>query len=139
MGTPTSLSSMANIKSSGIVVVNEARRTKKREERRVVWDMDGSYVAALIGSSYVRAPRYLSFSQSRSYSADAYLTEVLVFLEDINSRSSGPLGGGMGDDATPDCYCSRSSRLYSATDGSLMQGSTAFFSMKHPLVEGEEK
>jgi len=36
MGTPTSFSSSANIKSDGMVVVNEARRTKKREERRVM-------------------------------------------------------------------------------------------------------
>eukprot|EP00571_Detonula_confervacea_P008200 CAMPEP_0172322168 /NCGR_PEP_ID=MMETSP1058-20130122/45166_1 /TAXON_ID=83371 /ORGANISM="Detonula confervacea, Strain CCMP 353" /LENGTH=658 /DNA_ID=CAMNT_0013037829 /DNA_START=46 /DNA_END=2019 /DNA_ORIENTATION=+ len=134
MGTATSFSSMANIKSDGIVVVDQARRTKKREERRVVWDMDGgAYVAGLIGSNYFRAPRYMSFTQSRSYSADAYLTEFMVFYRPENdasqlnssSNKSKPLDGEMEEDATPEYYCSRTSRLYNANDGSLMQGSTA--------------
>jgi hypothetical protein len=34
------------------------------------------------------------------------------------------------EDACPEYYCSRTSRLYNANDGSLMQGSTAFFSLK---------
>lgn len=146
MGTATSFSSMANIKSDGIVALDEGRRTKKREEMRVVWDMDGgSYVAGLIGSSYFRAPRYMSFSQSRSYSADAYLTEFMVFYrpekneEDASpsdsSSNSEPVDGGIEEDATPEYYCSRTSRLYNANDGNLMQGSTAFFSLTPALLE----
>ncbi|KAL3777161.1 hypothetical protein ACHAW5_000148, partial [Stephanodiscus triporus] len=100
LGTPTSLSSMANIKSDGAVVMNESKRvsTKMRRRRRVVWDMDGgAYVAGLVGSSYFRAPRYMSFSQSRSYSADAYLTEFMVFYrpESKDDATSPSLGGGM--------------------------------------------
>ncbi|KAL7535729.1 hypothetical protein ACHAXR_006695 [Thalassiosira sp. AJA248-18] len=132
MGTATSLSSMANIKSDGVVAVNDARRRKKREERRVVWDMDGgAYVAGLIGSCYFRAPRYMSFYKSRSYSADPYLTEFMVFYR----PESKALDAEMDTDAVPEYYCSRTSRLYNANDGSLMQGATAFFAMKQPLLD----
>ena len=67
MGACTSLSSMANIKSDGVVVLNESKRaaSRKREGRRVVWDMDGgAYIAGLVGSSYFRIPRYMTFSKS---------------------------------------------------------------------------
>lgn len=136
LGTATSFSSMANIKSDGIVVVDEGRKTKKREERRVIWDMDGgSYVAGLIGSSYFRAPRYMSFSQSRNYSADAYLTEFMAFYRPENGDVASP-DGGMEDDVAPMYYCSRAARLYNAKNGNLMQGSTAFFSLS-PLEQSD--
>ena len=137
LGTATSLSSMANIKSDGVVAVNEARRMKKREEKRVIWDMEGgAYVAGLIGPSYFRAPRYMAFSQSRSYSADAYLTEFMVFQRPVNDESSSKnLGTVIDLDAAEEYYCSRTSRLYNSNDGSLMQGSTAFFSMTQPPVD----
>jgi hypothetical protein len=146
LGTPTSLSSMANIRSDGVVVLNESNRrasatTKERERMRVVWDMDGgSYVSGLVGSRYFRAPRYMSFSRSRGYTADAYLTEFMVFYRPEGKdggASSGSDGGTEGkdfdasmEDDVPEYYCSRTSRLYDAKDGSLMQGSTAFFSLK---------
>ena len=115
------------------MVLNEGRRTKKKEERRIIWDMDGgAYIAGLIGSSYFRAPRYISFTQSEGYSSsDAYLTEFLVFF--ASKR-------GIVDDGTmPELYCSRSSRLYNANDGSLMQGSTAFFSREQPHLDSMEQ
>ncbi|KAL7444215.1 hypothetical protein ACHAXH_007226 [Discostella pseudostelligera] len=136
IGTATSLSSMANIKTDGIIVVNESRPTKKREERRVIFDMDGgAYVSGLLGSYYFRAPRYMSFSQSRSYSADAYLTEFMVFFRpalDASSSASdsGSNNIGVKDSGVPEYYCSRSCRLYNANNGGLQQGSTAFFSLK---------
>ena len=115
------------------MVINEGRRTKKKEERRIIWDMDGgAYIAGLIGSSYFRAPRYISFTQSEGYSSsDAFLTECLVFF--ASKR-------GIDDDGTmPELYCSRSSRLYNANDGSLMQGSTAFFSREQPHLDSMEQ
>ena len=167
MGTSTSMSSMANINSDGIIVINESRRNrrqrrKEQEETRVVWDMDGgAYVAGLIGSRYFRAPRYMSFNRSRGYDADAYLTEFMVFYRSLAkggdgaSTSSGGKGGiidaeivtggsggerlGMsGVEDLPEYYCSRTSRLYYANDGCLMQGSTAFFSMKQALIDSVE-
>ena len=55
MGRASLMSSSGRSKCMGTVVVNEGRRAKYREERRVVWDMDGgAYVAGLIGSSYFR-------------------------------------------------------------------------------------
>lgn len=126
MGTATSLSSMANIRSDGTIVVNESRPTRTREELRVIWDMDGgTYVAGLLGSCFLRAPRYMSFKQSRSYSADAYLTEFMVFYRPCESSES-----SIDDDGRPECYASRSCRLYNAKNGSLHQGSTAFFSLR---------
>lgn len=117
------------------MVLNEGRRTKKKEERRIIWDMDGgAYIAGLIGSSYFRAPRYISFTQSKGYSSsDAYLTEFLVFFESKREIDD--------DDGTtmPELYCSRSSRLYNANDGSLMQGSTAFFSREQPCLDSMEQ
>mmetsp|Transcript_8440 Transcript_8440/g.18243 ORF Transcript_8440/g.18243 Transcript_8440/m.18243 type:complete len:657 (-) Transcript_8440:26-1996(-) len=136
MGTATSLSSMANLKSDGVVVVNKARPTTRREERRVVWDMDnGSYVAGLMGDSYFRAPRYMNVSRGRrSYSADAYLTEFMVFYRPGKEEKDGVESAADNLGGT-EYYCSRMARLYNANDGSLMQGSTAFFSMKQPLME----
>ena len=143
MGACTSLSSMANIKSDGVVVLNESKRaaSRKREGRRVVWDMDGgAYIAGLVGSSYFRTPRYMTFSQSRSFSADAYLTEFMEFYrpegkDDESYFDSDGGVTGLDDTACPEYYCSRTSRLYNANDGSLMQGSTAFFSLKQALSE----
>eukprot|EP00804_Cyclotella_cryptica_P007249 CCRYP_017872-RB/>CCRYP_017872-RB protein AED:0.01 eAED:0.01 QI:49/1/1/1/1/1/2/538/616 len=54
IGTMNSLSCTALYKSVGTVVVNEGRATKSREQRRVVWYMDGSYIAGLIGTGYFR-------------------------------------------------------------------------------------
>ena len=156
MGTPTSLSCMANIKSDGVVVLNESKRrasTKEREGGRAVWDMDGgAYVSGLVGSRYFRAPRYMSFTRSRGYTADAYLTEFMVFYRPEGkdpgaSPFSGSDGGAEGKDlgastdevdgGGPEYYCSRTSRLYDAKDGSLMQGSTAFFSLSRHLRGSE--
>jgi hypothetical protein len=144
MGTATSLSSMANIKSEGLIVVNEARRMKKREEQRVVWDYDGGqYLAALIGSSYFRAPRYMTFSQqSQSIRREPYLTEYMVFFRPKSDKSSSSTTTTLGSieadmETVPEYYCSRTSRLYDSQDGSLMQGSTAFFALQQPQIETE--
>lgn len=144
MGTPTSLASIANINSDGIVVVNESRRTKKRTERRVVWDMEGgSYIGGLIDdcSGYFRAPRYMAFSQSRSYNAEPYLTEFMVFYRPGKRDGDSKIIDAdiVGNDVAPEYYCSRSARLYNANDGSLTQGSTAFFSMKQPLADSAQQ
>lgn len=144
MGTATSLSSMANIKSEGLIVVNESRRMKKREEQRVVLDYDGgNYIAGLIGSSYFRAPRYMTFSQqSQSIRREPYLTEYMVFfrpksatLSSSSSTTTTTLDADMENVA--EYYCSRTSRLYDSQDGSLMQGSTAFFALQQPQMETE--
>lgn len=141
MGTPTSFSSMANIKSDGMVVVNEARRTKKREERRVIFDYDGGqYVGGLLGPVYFRAPRYMTFSNSKSYSAEAYMTEFMVFYQPVNDEKdkdttkSKSLEALLDEDVTPELYCSRISRLI-ANNGSLLQGSSAFFKLQSVLPE----
>jgi len=141
MGTPTSFSSSANIKSDGMVVVNEARRTKKREERRVIIDYDGGqYVGGLLGSVYFRAPRYMTFSNSKRYSAEAYMTEFMVFYQPVNDEKdedtakSKSLEALLDEDVTPELYCSRISRLI-ANNGSLLQGSSAFFKLQSVLPE----
>ena len=141
MGTATSLSSMANIKSAGLIVVNEARRMKKREEQRVVFDYDGgNYLSALIGSSYFRAPRYMTFSQS--IRREPYLTEYMIFFRPKSSGSSSSPTTTLGSIETdmetiPEYYCSRMARLYDSKNGSLMQGSTAFFALQQPQMETE--
>ena len=141
MGTPTSFSSMANIKSDGMVVVNEARRTKKREERRVIFDYDGGqYIGGLLGPVYFRAPRYMTFSNSKSYSAEAYMTEFMVFYQPVNDEKdkdttkSKSLEALLDEDVIPELYCSRISRLI-ANNGSLLQGSSAFFKLQSVLPE----
>ena len=143
MGTATSLSSMANIKCEGMVVMNEARRMKKREEQRVIVDYDG-YVAGLFGSSFFRAPRFMSFSQqSSSINREPYLTEYMVFFRPKSDNSSSSTAtstsGAVDDEAIPEYYCSRTSRLYDSKDGSLMQGSTAFFALQQPQMEETEE
>jgi hypothetical protein len=143
MGTATSLSSMANIKSEGMVVMNEARKMKKREEQRVIVDYDG-YVAGLFGSSFFRAPRFMSFSQqSSSINREPYLTEYMVFFRPKSDNSSSSTAtstsGAVEDEAIPEYYCSRTSRLYDSKDGSLMQGSTAFFALQQPQMEETEE
>mmetsp|Transcript_10826 Transcript_10826/g.20033 ORF Transcript_10826/g.20033 Transcript_10826/m.20033 type:complete len:164 (+) Transcript_10826:783-1274(+) len=162
MVTFMSTSSMANMKNDGIIVMNESSRRsrrlrgKEREDRMVAWDMDGG----LIGSIYFRAQRYTSFNRSRGYDADAYLTEFMVFYrslaKDAESTSNGGGKSGIvdaeiveggsggkslgmsGAEDVREYYCSRTFRLYDANDGSLMQGSTAFFSMKQALIDSME-
>ena len=142
MGTATSLSTMANIRSEGLIVVNEARRMKKREEKRVILDFDGgASLAGLIGSSYFRAPRYMTFSRQSQNIREPYLTEYMTFFQPkSNERSSSGttnLGSIEADMETPEYYCSRMSRLYDSKDGSLMQGSTGFFSLQQPQMINE--
>ena len=136
MGTPTSFSSMANIKSDGIVVVNEGRRTKNREEKRVIFDIDGvQYVGGLIGSVYFKAPRYMTFSPTKEYSAEAWVTEFLVFYQPVKGDDEAKsLDAPSEEEVVPEHYCSRIARLI-ANDGSLLQGSTAFFSLKQALAD----
>ena len=140
LGTPTSFSSMANIKSDGLVVVNEGRRTKKREEKRVIFDIDGGqYVGGLIGSGYFKAPRYMTFSPTKEYSAEAWVTEFLVFSQPVKGddevkERKESLDAPTEEEVVPEKYCSRIARLI-ANDGSLLQGSTAFFSLKQALVD----
>jgi len=141
MGTPTSFSSSANIKSDGMVVVNEARRTKKRELRRIIFDYDGGqYVGGLLGPVYFRAPRYMTFSNSKRYSAEAYMTEFMIFYQPVNDEKyddttkSKSLEALLDEDVTPELYCSRISRLI-ANNGSLLQGSSAFFKLQSVLPE----
>eukprot|EP00984_Skeletonema_dohrnii_P006655 scaffold2366_cov122-Skeletonema_dohrnii-CCMP3373.AAC.15 len=143
MGTATSLSSMANIRSEGLIVVNEARRMKKREEKRVILDFDGgNYIAGLIGSAYFRAPRYMTFSQkSQSIRREPHLTEYMIFFrpksDEASSSATTSLGSIEDMDKVPEYYCSRSSRLYDSQDGSLMQGSTGFFALQQPEMGTE--
>ena len=133
LGTPTSLSCMANINSEGVVSVNEDRRIRKRGQRRVVWDIDG-YVAGLVGSCFFRAPRYVSFSESKGASSESYLTEFMVFYRD-GGKDSKPSSLEFDAGKVQDNYCSRSSRLYRPSDGGLLQGSTALFSLNRPEPE----
>ena len=141
MGTPTSFSSSANIKSDAMVVANEARRTKKRELRRIIFDYDGGqYVGGLLGPVYFRAPRYMTFSNSKRYSAEAYMTEFMVFYQPVNDEKdedntkSKSLEALLDEDDKPELYCSRISRLV-ANNGSLLQGSSAFFKLQSVLPE----
>ena len=41
-------------RSVGNIVVDEGRAMKSREERRVIWYLDGAYLAGLIGTNYFR-------------------------------------------------------------------------------------
>ena len=93
----------------------------------------GAYIAGLVGANYFRAPRYMSFARSRSYSADALLTEFMVFYRPEKEKSA-----ALDLNIDTDYYGSRTSRLYNANDGSLMQGSTAFFAMSQPSMESEQ-
>ncbi|EJK44097.1 hypothetical protein THAOC_37395 [Thalassiosira oceanica] len=133
LGTPTSLSCMANINSEGVVSVNEDRRIRKRGQRRVVWDMDG-YVAGLVGSCFFRAPRYVSLSETKGPSSESYLTEFMVFYRD-DGKDSKQSSLEFDGEKVQNNYCSRSSRLHSQSDGTLLQGSTAFFSLNRPESE----
>ena len=77
----------------------------------------------------------MSFSQSKLSAAETKLTEFIVFYKvekaGISSAST-PL------DAEPkDNYCSMARRLYNL-DGTLMQGSTGFFSITQPHLDRNE-
>ena len=54
IGAMNNLKCSALSRSVGSVVIDEGRATKSREERRVVWYMDGAYLSGLIGTSYFR-------------------------------------------------------------------------------------
>jgi hypothetical protein len=54
LGAINQLTCNALSSSVGTVVIDEGRATKRREERRVVWHLDGVYLAGLIGCSYFR-------------------------------------------------------------------------------------
>lgn len=69
----------------------------------------------------------MSFSESHLNAADARLTEFMVFYKaDISSVNT--LNG-----EAKESYCSLARRLYNL-DGSLLQGSTGFFSLSQPAA-----
>mmetsp|Transcript_19497 Transcript_19497/g.39994 ORF Transcript_19497/g.39994 Transcript_19497/m.39994 type:complete len:668 (-) Transcript_19497:94-2097(-) len=135
LGTYTSMACGENNKSIGTIVMNESKRlAKKGEAPRVIMDMNGGrYIAGLIGSTYFRAPRYLSFSRVRSYNHEPYLIEFMTFYRLPEKSSTVPTSLNGDIIEGPGYYCSRMSRLYNSLDGSILQGSTAFFTMSHPL------
>jgi hypothetical protein len=81
--------------------------------------------------------------QSLNIRREPYLTEYMVFLRPTSDEPSKPsatseLGSIDADVETlPEYFCSRTSRLYDAKDGTLMQGSTAFFALQQPTMDTE--
>mmetsp|Transcript_32732 Transcript_32732/g.59969 ORF Transcript_32732/g.59969 Transcript_32732/m.59969 type:complete len:86 (+) Transcript_32732:302-559(+) len=62
----------------------------------------------------------------------------IIDAEIVEGGSGGKSLGMSGAEDVREYYCSRTSRLYDANDGSLMQGSTAFFSMKQAFIDSME-
>ena len=54
IGVLNQLKCNAMARSAGSIVVDEGRATKRREERRVIWYLDGAYLAGLIGTNFFR-------------------------------------------------------------------------------------
>ncbi|KAL3774757.1 hypothetical protein ACHAWO_012082 [Cyclotella atomus] len=130
LGVSTRVACNAARRSVGEIVVDEGRPSKSRAERRVIWYMDGSYLAGLIGTSYFRAPRYMSFSEALVNGAEPRLTEFMVFYKADTASNDVP-------DPEDKSYCSISRRLYSLS-GSLAQGSTGFFSLTQPNYDADK-
>ena len=80
----------------------------------------------------------MSFSRVRSYNHEPFLTEFMSFFRLPENSSFLAATSESGDIEGPGYYCSRISRLYNAHDGSLMQGSTAFFAMGQNFSEPSE-
>ena len=86
----------------GTVVVYKGRRTKRKEERRAVWDMKGgAYIAGPIGLGYFRAPRYMMEGAALMSACE-------------NGTDNAEIIGV--EDAAPEYYSSRSCRMYDARD-----------------------
>lgn len=74
----------------------------------------------------------MSFSERYVNGAEPRLTEFMVFYKADTSSGNAP------DGETKDSYCSMARRLYNL-DGSLMQGSTGFFSLNQPTALDEDE
>ena len=78
----------------------------------------------------------MSFSKSQLNAAEPRLTEFIVFYktESVSTQNSALDT----DSETKDKYCSMARRLYNL-DGTLMQGSTGFFSLTQMSADETEK
>jgi hypothetical protein len=54
IGAMNQLKCNAMSRSTGNVVIDKGRATQSREEKRVIWYLDGSYLAGLVGTCYFR-------------------------------------------------------------------------------------
>uniref|UniRef100_A0A7R9WEG5 Uncharacterized protein n=1 Tax=Pseudictyota dubia TaxID=2749911 RepID=A0A7R9WEG5_9STRA len=93
----------------------------------------GKYAGFVLGSVYIKAPRYLNFAP-QSNSASPLLTEFAVFQKRNEGGASTTEAGSNldfdeGGSKLPDAFCSRMTRLYDR-DGTLTQGSTSFFTVQ---------
>ena len=144
MGVPVS-NSIPNV-SRGEVIVNENLLSRRRaigdsfdkriNNRMIYMDFDsGSYAACIIGSSFIKAPRTLSFSFKTGKMQNFY-TEFSVFQKrEVVGNSSNI--GRISDtrSAVPtELYCSRMTRLYGG-DGRLLQASSSFFNLDRLMVD----
>jgi len=118
-----------NMPVSSVGVMNDKlmSRRLKPEERMIYIDYDmGKYAGFIVGSVYIKAPRFLTFSETKSDIASPFFTEVVMFQKRTGPDESP--GRNIEFDDT-EIFCSRMTRLYTK-DGELSQGCTSFFVLK---------
>ena len=113
--------------------VNDELNSRRipKEQRMTYIDCDqGRYAAFLVGSTYIKAPRYLSFSEASSKKFPFY-TEYISFQKKAsgNDEVIALNMDNVDEEELPEAFCSRMTRLYDKY-GELSQGSTQFFLLK---------
>lgn len=138
LGEP--ISSLMPTTSMGVLINNDLARGRDPEDRTACVDFDmGMYVAFLLGSVYIKAPRSLSFSSSTSRVRPFY-TEFAVFqkkevakstfVDTFQNANADKPSFAAENLNSPELFCSKQTRLY-GSDGRLQQGTSSFYNLEY--------
>jgi hypothetical protein len=138
LGEP--ISSLMPTTSMGVLTNKDLARGRDPEDRIACVDFDmGMYVAFLLGSVYIKAPRSLSFSCSTGR-VRPFFTEFAVFQKKTCAKSTfvDALSNETADKSSfaakhlnsPEIFCSTQTRLY-GSDGRLQQGTSSFYNLDY--------
>lgn len=119
------------LSSSAILNDEGMSRRLSPKDRSMYLDYDmGAYAGFVLGSVYIKAPRFFNFpNQLRNNGGGRPMLTIFSVFQKTGGEISNNLEKG--DDQETTCY--QIARLYE-NDGTLRQGSTAFFELK-PMVE----
>lgn len=126
---------------TGEIILNEMLSSRRKDksndkpinERMIYMDFDsGTYVACIVGSTFIKAPRLLSFS-FKTGKMQSFHTDLAVFQKRESNEFSQNLD--INRSAKPsELFCSRMTRLYGG-DGRLLQASSSFFTLDRLMKE----
>ena len=120
---------------SSAAILNDEGMSRRipPNDRSMYLDYDmGAYAGFLLGSIYIKAPRFFNFpNQLRNNGGGRPMLTIFSVFQ----RTGGGISSSLEKTDDQETTCYQIARLYES-DGTLKQGSTAFFEFKPMIEEG---